>query len=596
MTSTLGAVEVLKDQRSNLWYCGNIRELSGKNDILVGFESDVWSPAKYPASSVRKPPRMSGQELDRFQPRVGEEVELKVHATPHSPSAWGTATVKNIKHEFYIVCLTSGSGGPGPGEQIVEKDMLRPMSNRQGLTADCMDKDVFKLPAGLQSWMSTEDAIGCISHIEDQSGLLSIMLQESKCSLKLVGESKALVRAKMLLEVHVKHQAQIQNFQDVRDKRLKALETKRNRIEGSGFQHSIEFRVESSHVPRIIGKGGEAIRGVSEKYDVTVRILDGDNEDERLIRIFGNSKESVNEARSEIEFVEEVINVRPEQYSWILGRGGKTIQSFKENTGVFYARLDRDYKKLLLCGSRHSVDDATAMFETHLMYYPVFHQMDEEMEQIFAELEEYGDWDARWEWGVYRENEEWEKSQAKSKGSDGGGSGSGSGGKGKGGGHREKWERGSGYGNNTEQEERGGKGKGADRSDWKNSDRSAWTSKEEGSKQKAVGSWEQKETGIRLPRQKAETNESDNHGAKASGKANKAAKNGRSDESKQAPEEDDKVFKGGRAQAARGGEVVNKGEMAAMKRGKSGVREVADTSADTGERYVKKSGKMGSRV
>jgi len=297
-----------------------------------------------------------------------------------------------------------------------------------------------------------------------------------------------------------------------------------------------------------------------------------------------------------------VINVRVEQYSWILGRSGKTIQSFKEGTGLFYARLDRDQKKLLICGSRHSVDDAMAMFETHLMYYPVFHQMDEEMEQIFTELEEYGDWDARWEWGVYRENEDFQ--QPKNKGIGGGNAGSsgGSGGKGKGGGgFREKWERGSGYGGGIEQDEKGAKGKSSD-FDWKKSDRSSWTPKEESGRQGAAGSWDQKETGICLPKQKAETDENDSPGVKAGGKGSKASNNAGSDKPKQAPAEDassseehdgdDRVFKGGRAQAARGGEASNKGDLAAKKRGKVGARE----TADTGERYVKKTGKMGSRV
>merc|ERR1719188_2516990 len=127
-------------------------------------------------------------------------------------------------------------------------------------------------------WLSTPDAAGCLSHIEEQSRLVCILRQ--KGALKLVGEAKTIQRAKMLLEVHVKHQAQIQSFQDTREKRLKALETRRNRIEGTGYKHSVEIQIDAGYIARIIGKGGEAIRAVQEKFEVVVRIIDPENEEE----------------------------------------------------------------------------------------------------------------------------------------------------------------------------------------------------------------------------------------------------------------------------------------------------------------------------
>ncbi|CAJ1427708.1 unnamed protein product [Effrenium voratum] len=187
----------------------------------------------------------------------------------------------------------------------------------------------------------------------------------------------AIQRAKLLLEVHVKHQSQIQNFQDVREKRLKALENKRNRIEGSGFKHSCEFTVNSSYTSRIIGKGGEAIRAVQEKHEVTIKILDS-NAGTSTVRIFGNSETSVAKARAEVEYIEKVVPVEPDQYNWIMGKGNRTIYGFKESVGLVYARLEHDSQQLLLCGTRSAVDDATALFETHLMYCPVFRQMEEE--------------------------------------------------------------------------------------------------------------------------------------------------------------------------------------------------------------------------
>eukprot|EP00933_Yihiella_yeosuensis_P051639 TRINITY_DN49612_c0_g1_i1.p1 TRINITY_DN49612_c0_g1~~TRINITY_DN49612_c0_g1_i1.p1 ORF type:complete len:557 (+),score=132.19 TRINITY_DN49612_c0_g1_i1:185-1855(+) len=422
---SLGAVEVRKDGKSQMWYSGHIRELAGDGELIVGFDADVWQPKRYSANKVRKPPKHCEADMLEFNPRTGDEVELRFPATEHSPPGWGVATVRNIKQGFYFVMLNNLASREDNKEQIVEKDMLRPITTQSsGLPTEHLKQETFKLPPNLSSWVETEDALGCFSHIEDQSGLVHLSVDSSMPALKLLGDSKAIQRAKMLLEVHTKHQGQIQNFQDVRERRLKALEDKRNRIEGSGYKHSVEFSVDSSFIPRIIGKGGEAIRSLQERLGVSVRVLDSDDQDmPRTVKIFGNDPEKVEEARAEVEFVEEVLPVEPDQYSWILGRGGRTIQRFRDSCGLVYANLDKDYEQLTLCGSRQSVSDAVAMFETHLMYYPVFNQMDEEMEGIFAELEEYGDWDARGEWGRYRDEEEdWSKGKGKGKnGSSGGG-------------------------------------------------------------------------------------------------------------------------------------------------------------------------------
>lgn len=339
---------------------------------------------------------------------------MRIDASPHAPACWAVGTVGKIKHDFFVVSLSSA--GQKGNDQIVEKEKLRPVASSQGLTAETLSEETFSVPNGLQSWMTTEDGTGCFSHIQGQAGLVAILVQPSQMVLKLVGDKKATQRAKLLLEVHIKHQSQIQNFQDVREKRLKALENKRNRIEGSGFKHSCEFQVDGSFIPRIIGKGGETIRALSDKFDVTVRIMDAESQTgPRTIRIFGNSAANLAKARAEVEYVEEAIPVQQDQISWVMGKGGRTIQGFKEAAGLVYTKLDQDREQLLVCGPRSAVQDAMALFDTHLMYHPVFRQMDEEMESIFEELESYGDWEARAEWNG-PQDDDWYKGRSQGRG------------------------------------------------------------------------------------------------------------------------------------------------------------------------------------
>lgn len=434
---TVGGVEVLKDEHTRMWYSAHVLDMVGKDKILIGFHDDVWPKQEFPYSRVRKPTKQSQAETDSFNPRIGDEVELRCNATDHQPAAWGAAVVKNIKHSFYFVTRVSNTGADGQAEAIVEKSMLRPSlgGTRLDNNLGAMKQDHIKIVPGLRDWIASDDAIGCLTRIEADAGLMFIKVGRN--DITLVGDEKATQRAKMLFDVHQKHQVQIQNFQDVREKRLSALEKRRNRIEGTGYKHSIEIQIDPSFVRRVIGTKGENIRAVMQKYEVNIHVPDEDETSStRTVKIFGNSMENIEKARGEVEFIEEVYPevIDPTMFTWIKGRGDKTIKLFKEITGIVYTRLDRESRQMIVCGTRNAVEEAMAMFETHLMYYPVFSQMDEEMEQLLNQLEEYGDYGARRDFGWYRDDDD--NSYNNNNNNDGyynGGKSSGSKGKSKGG-------------------------------------------------------------------------------------------------------------------------------------------------------------------
>jgi len=406
-----GGVEVRSDLDSRMWYCGHVIDLKADNTLVIAFEADTLPSKGYPPEQVRKPPRWSPAELEKFDPQPGSEVECKINATESTPSAWAVATVRSVKRGFYFMELGNSS------ESIREKEQLRPLSPATSVAAEDLKQEMFKLPMQLYSWVSLPDAAGCFGHIEEQSGVLHVGVAPQKGHLRIVGNLKAIQRAKLLLDVHVRHQSQIKDFQDRREKRLKILEEKRNRLEGTSFKHSTEFQIDPSFVARVIGKSGEAIRAVEAKYDCNVRIINSDDPDEdRTIRIFANTLESLQKAKAEVEYIEEAIPVKPSMNSWILGRQGKTIRGFESHANLVYARLDRDNELLVLCGTRIAVDDAVAMFETHMMYCPVFQDMHTEMEDIVRRLEEYGDWNARWEISLNRDDDAEPPAQSKAKG------------------------------------------------------------------------------------------------------------------------------------------------------------------------------------
>mmetsp|Transcript_643 Transcript_643/g.1316 ORF Transcript_643/g.1316 Transcript_643/m.1316 type:complete len:417 (+) Transcript_643:50-1300(+) len=392
-----GAVEISKSGSFQVWYAGHLRDALKDGRLSIGFDGGVWPDENFKPAHVRKPPKRTDAEPDSFN--VGDQVELLADASDHAPASGCRATVKKVTHGLYYVLRSADGSKENGKEEIVERAKLRPIHEGPTLSESWLKKDTFALPARLTSWSITDDASGCFQHIEEQAGLALLKPNTKRQELLMLGDEKSLKAAKLLLEVHMKHQTQIQSFQEVREKRLKALEERRNRVEGAGFKHSAEVKVSRQYIARVIGKGGENIRSLEERHDVSIRVMEGRKDaEEETIRIFAKSEDALHAAREDIEYVEDTMDVPSDMHAWVIGRGGKTITDMKSSAGLVYLKLDRDGEQLKLCGPRKAIDEAMAMVETHLLYFPVFNQMDEEMEEILSKLEECGDWNARKDW------------------------------------------------------------------------------------------------------------------------------------------------------------------------------------------------------
>jgi len=73
---------------------------------------------------------------------------------------------------------------------------------------------------------------------------------------------------------------------------------------------SVEFGIDSSNIPAIIGKGGSTIREIIEKYEVSIDI----DRDKNMVKITGDSKESVEEAQRYIDKLINASSQKPMSY------------------------------------------------------------------------------------------------------------------------------------------------------------------------------------------------------------------------------------------------------------------------------------------
>lgn len=373
-----------------IWYEASLVDLTqdgkGAFQLHLTFADDVWKPCIADPSSVRNPSPPSEASF-RLDPK--SKVEVWAAATGSQPATWSAARVDKVKEEFVYVILDATKSA-----LIVEKPQIRLPSTEStytDLTAN-VARSTIPLQKNVGSWATSEDAIGCFSHICSKTGLLSMAPSPNdNKEIVLLGTDTAIRKAKMLLDIHLKHQTKIADFQSSRKRQLEHLTGLKAKVDN---MQQVDVIVPQDSIPQIIGTSGANIKKIQDKYKVIIRILDEreihdrgvNGEIMKCVRIMGRTMEDCLAAKAEVEYMEVRIPVTEDQFGWILGAKGATIREFKEKSGVQTLTLERNKETILLYGSRPTVEDAQAMIDAHMLYFPVFNQMGEEMQQLNSTL------------------------------------------------------------------------------------------------------------------------------------------------------------------------------------------------------------------
>jgi hypothetical protein len=195
------------------------------------------------------------------------------------------------------------------------------------------------------------------------------------------------------MEVHFKHQKEIQRFHDRRETKLKNLEARRERY-STAFRE--EFDVDEDIVGLVIGKSGERLRRVQDQYGVEIQVERQEerrgkqNSTKRRVKILGDDKQNVEKAREEIEYQKEYWTIEPDQTGWVLGKRKQNLMDFQTKTGILRLRYLPETNQLELCGLRSHIEDTLLLLESHLQYYNVYSEMDKEQDNLdrsFIELD-----------------------------------------------------------------------------------------------------------------------------------------------------------------------------------------------------------------
>ncbi|PHJ22059.1 kh domain protein [Cystoisospora suis] len=116
-------------------------------------------------------------------------------------------------------------------------------------------------------------------------------------------------RLKTSLKASGKWMSQVLLFRERREKRLKWL------VASCISSFCLEFKAKET-VGLIIGKQGERLEKLAKQYQVEIRVFpQEENSTTRRVRIYGSTRQSVEEAFSELQYVSAVYSLRPPETS-----------------------------------------------------------------------------------------------------------------------------------------------------------------------------------------------------------------------------------------------------------------------------------------
>mmetsp|Transcript_95116 Transcript_95116/g.269259 ORF Transcript_95116/g.269259 Transcript_95116/m.269259 type:complete len:616 (+) Transcript_95116:61-1908(+) len=374
-------VEVRLRKQSHTWCQGRIRDVNADRDhIVVCFESGTLWYQEVETSQVRRPPAAPRDlEGEEWRPQLDEAVEVMKPAVAPRPVCWTRGVVRMVREPYLYV---SALGDTREQDVIVRRERVRRVSTEVTLDqAPPLRREVVKVAKPLAPWVESEDAVGCLTQVRIKAGLLNASTQETEDGsmvIVLIGDTKsAELGRKLLCDVHLKHQAEIQRCQD----KVLRLEDKLMECEDRATDAKVEFSIEDGLVGRIIGKNGHNLMRTQDKFNVRIEVLEARPPREptkRVIRITGQSTEDVEAARRSIEFIQVSVPLAEDQIGWILGKGFNNIQDIARKAELIYARFNPRAYVLELCGLHDSVESAKLLVEAHADYLQVYKEMDQE--------------------------------------------------------------------------------------------------------------------------------------------------------------------------------------------------------------------------
>lgn len=367
------------------------------------------------------PPLRLWPRAEDLEPKIDDIIEVLQPSCSSRPACWSCSVVRKIKGSFLFV---SPLGSGREEDLLVKAAAVRRVSKERSLREMDLVEEVLTLPETLVDWLWSEEGLNVLIEVRTKARLLSASRKASslpRCAeVQLVGEASELVLgSKLLMQVHLPHWAELLQRRrvlqrlNVRLQRVlafprraspgKSSEPAKGRGKSGEELERLEFEVEEDIVAHIVGKQGNRLSKIQEKFGVKVKVLkqaapdkeDSDNRAKYLVQVSGPSSKALESARRQLDLVKVKLPMPKEVLEQIFGEAGLSVRGIAQKVRLVFASYDEVTMALTLCGSKAAVESARSLLRSPAGCRPAQKDLSSQLDALQGRFEALGKSPAR---------------------------------------------------------------------------------------------------------------------------------------------------------------------------------------------------------